>query len=99
MAEELSLNDFAACKGDTFQICPEGLAPLPAVLVEARSLGGQSERREPFSLLLRGPREPVLAQRIHRVEHERLGALDIFLVPVGLASEGEEGMLYEAVFN
>jgi uncharacterized protein DUF6916 len=34
--------------------------------------------------------------RIHRVEHEELGALDVFLVPIG---PDQAGMCYEAVFG
>ncbi|HZR02424.1 MAG TPA: hypothetical protein VFA81_04525 [Burkholderiales bacterium] len=52
--------------------------------------------REPFALLFRGPREPLLAQRIHRLENSELGALDIFLVPIG---PDDIGQRYEAVFN
>lgn len=53
-------------------------------------------RKQPFSVLFRGPRNVVLPQAIYRVEHERLGALEIFLVPIG--PDGQ-GMRYEAVFN
>jgi hypothetical protein len=48
--------------------------------------------RAPFSLVFRGGPTPPLPQRIHRVEHAELGALEIFLVPVGPDR-------YEAVFT
>jgi hypothetical protein len=53
-------------------------------------------RADPFSVFFRGPRSPVLPQGIYRLEHEKLGTLEIFLVPVG--PDGK-GMGYEAVFN
>jgi hypothetical protein len=37
-----------------------------------------------------------LAQKIHRLEHATLGALDIFIVPIG---PDRLGMLYEAIFS
>jgi hypothetical protein len=53
-------------------------------------------RKQPFSVLFRGPQNVVLPQAIYRVEHERLGPMEIFLVPIG--PDGQ-GMRYEAVFN
>lgn len=73
---------------------------LELELVEAKSLASGSpdpERREPFSLLFRGPAEPVLPQSIRRLEHAELGSLEFFLVPVG--PDGAGRMLYEAVFS
>lgn len=59
--------------------------------------------RTPFSVVFRGPLEPVMPQGIYHVEHEHLGMLDIFIVPIGPdtdAAPGEEpAMLYEAVFG
>jgi hypothetical protein len=52
--------------------------------------------REPFSIVFRGPLEPVLPQRIYRFEHEALGAFELFIVPIGT---DESGMQYEAVFG
>jgi hypothetical protein len=38
----------------------------------------------------------VLPQAIYQLEHDRMGTMDIFLVPIG--PDGQ-GMGYEAVFN
>jgi hypothetical protein len=48
--------------------------------------------RAPFSLVFTGGPEPPLPQRTYRVEHERLGAMEIFLVPIAPGR-------YEAVFT
>lgn len=54
-------------------------------------------KRDAFSLLFRGPRDPELQQSTYPIYHETLGGpLAIFLVPIGRA---ESGGLYEAVFN
>jgi hypothetical protein len=60
--------------------------------------------RTPFSVVFRGPLEPIMPQGIYHVEHEHLGALDIFIVPIGpdtdtTPGEGPTGMFYEAVFG
>ena len=49
-----------------------------------------------YPLVFRGPRDTLLPQRIYRFEHESIGDLDVFIVPIG---PDDEGMLYEAVFN
>jgi hypothetical protein len=52
--------------------------------------------REQFSLVFREPSGVVLPQMIYRVEHDELGAFELFLVPIG---PDAEGMRYEAVFT
>lgn len=55
-----------------------------------------SPRLEAFSLVFRGPARPYLPQQIHRLEHDKLGALSIFLTAI----EGDaDSISYEAVFN
>ena len=68
-------------------------------LVEVETVGErpfESSGRVPFSLVFRGPREPVLPQRIYRFENEALGDFELFIVPIG---PDESGMRYQAVFS
>ncbi|MGE0128796.1 MAG: hypothetical protein AB7U82_12015 [Blastocatellales bacterium] len=58
--------------------------------------GRSTPRQEQFSILFHGPSDIFLPQRIYQIEHDVLGCLDLFLVPVG---RQEDGFLYEAVFN
>ena len=55
-----------------------------------------SPQVENFSLLFYGPLQPVLPQCIYRLNHDALGSMEIFLVPLG---PDAESMQYEAVFN
>jgi hypothetical protein len=57
---------------------------------------GSAQGHVNFSLLFRGPRQPLLPQRIYPVEHDRLGRFDLFIVPV---KRDAQGLYYEAVFN
>jgi len=100
MLDGLTVEDFSRLLGRPFRLLAEGSASLELILVEARSLapgrGAAGPRREPFSLVFRGPVSPVLPQRIYPLENEALGRLEIFIVPI---EAGAEGVKYEAVFN
>src|SRR5260370_14651688 len=41
-----------------------------------------ADRHINFTLLFRGPLQPLLPQQIYPVEHDRLGRFDLFIVPV-----------------
>ncbi len=96
MLEKLRVEDFSARVGETFRLDPGDGGALDLELAEARGERGDSNHRQPFSLVFRGPTEPVLAQQVWRLEHVDLGVLEIFLVPIG--GDGT-GMRYEAVFS
>lgn len=51
---------------------------------------------ERFSLYFLGPGDFYLPQRVYRMEHDAMGALDIFIVPVGVQDKRYQ---YEAVFS
>jgi hypothetical protein len=69
-------------------------SPMPQQ-AKSGTAGGPAQT-EFFSLHFRGPVNPQLAQQIHRLEHERLGAFEIFLTPI---SADGQGTVYEAVFH
>lgn len=97
MLQDLTPASFEAHLGTPFRVHYGGESPLEVVLYEVkRHERHPGPRAEPFSAFFRGPRNSILPQRIYRVEHDRLGTLEIFLVPVG--PDGQ-GMGYEAVFN
>ncbi len=73
---------------------PDG-APVELRLTAA-ALRVDTERQHCFSLEFRGHRDLALEQGLYSVQHEGLGKLALFLVPVGI---DEEGRLYEALFN
>jgi hypothetical protein len=95
----LTHDRFAACVDQPFHVDPGHREPMELALVEVVTRGGfdpQKDRRQPFSVVFRGPNEPVLPQRIYTLQNETLGSLDLFLVPIG---PDDEGMRYEAVFT
>lgn len=97
MLQDLTHASFEEHLNTPFRVHFGGESPLEVVLFQVRlheAHGGP--RKQPFSLYFRGPRQPVLPQQIYLLEHDRMGTLEIFLVPIG--PDGQ-GMGYEAVFN
>ena len=81
--------------GDSFSIEAEGVTAVELASVEVKpSLAGAA--RAPFVLTFHGPADVLLPQSIYVLEHNKLGRLEIFLVPV---DQAENHVIYEAVFN
>jgi hypothetical protein len=102
MDENLTAETFTPRVGETFRITfPDGVLEL--TLVEVTPAAEEPARaaldaglRAPFSIVFRGPSEPILPQQMYPLEHEELGELEIFIVPIG---RDEQGVQYEAVFG
>jgi hypothetical protein len=107
---ELTLESFSERIGERFAaflIAEPGATEIPAtdpslpelVLAEAEpisSMVAPGGRRQAFSLVFRGPGDLILGQGMYRFENDRLGSLEIFIVP--LQPDGD-GARYEAVFT
>lgn len=99
--EKLTREAFAESLNTKFRIpvraedSTEAVSAVEIELVEVNDNGraGETER---FSLIFRGADDFFLPQRTYPVEHERLGAFHLFLVPVG---REPDGFRYEAIFN
>lgn len=98
MAQDLTAELFQPLIGSQFSMSTSGGPPFAVELIEVTLLEAhEGPRRQPFSLVFADPRKSVaLLQQTFRVEHEKLGGVDLFLVPIGPAPQG---MRYEAVFN
>ena len=93
MLETLNADTFAPRLGDRFAVEADGGGWVELDLVEVEELGAASDgRRAPFSLVFAGAEGPTLPQRIYRVEHDELGSIDLFLVPIAADR-------YQAVFS
>lgn len=98
------LEDFSPLVGTAFRLDLGERERMDLVLVETRDLGTVPRPQPPepgtrtraFSVHFRGPKTPVLPQKTYVLAHESLGALSIFIVPIG--PDGA-GMRYEAIFN
>lgn len=95
--ELLTLEHFAGCLNEVFHVSFSD-GEIDFTLVEATPLAMTmpGAARAPFSLVFRNPSIIVFPQMIYRMRHERAGAFEIFLVPIG---QDRDGSLYQAVFN
>ncbi len=91
----VSVATFEPHVGDAFAIAV-GPMRLDLVLESAAVAGEWPYGRQPFKLEFRGPADRSLAQATYRLTHATLGALEIFIVPVG---RDASGTLYEAIFT
>jgi hypothetical protein len=98
MSPDLTCESFEKHLGEKFRVVAEEVEGLELELIEASPIKTQQPgaTRPPFSLVFRGPAEPVMNQQIVPLEHDTMGRLDIFLVPIG---PDEQGMQYEAIFS
>lgn len=92
----LTCDDFAAHIGSIFRIEGEDQSYLPVTLIEATPGGTTGGVREPFSLVFRSAIEQALPQQLYALDHDALGPLDIFLVPLRRV---EGGVDYVATFG
>ena len=94
----LQSSDFSPYVGKDFTIRFSETLAAEAKLLEVIDLTAHpNQQRKPFSLLFETrQKNQHYPQAIYTVEHPDLGALAIFLVPVGFGSEGSQ---YEAVFS
>ena len=87
----LVFEDFADKVEQVFVISDQDVPAIPLTLVEAERLNAKQAMpgvRPPFSLTFLAKDPRVLPQRIYRVEHNGLGALEIFLVPTAKDAQG-----------
>ncbi len=99
MLDKLRSDDFQPLCGQTFFVQLDGVAPIGLELVSVSDLGAarQPDTRRPFSLRFLGPASnQYLLQGTYRLEHAQMGALDLFIVPLG-PRNGR--MQYEAIFT
>ncbi|MDE2463520.1 MAG: hypothetical protein KGO02_07400 [Alphaproteobacteria bacterium] len=99
MPDALTAATFSPFAGGVFvaHFGADGTYPLVLVeVVERASLGMPETLRAPFSLFFTGQGPHYLLQGTYRLSHDRLGDLDVFIVPVGRT---DDGFRYQAVFN
>ncbi|HEY1189380.1 MAG TPA: hypothetical protein VGE74_17130 [Gemmata sp.] len=101
MLDQLTATDFDALVGTAFTAeTPHESAALDLIEVtklrEPPARPGAPVRRAPFSLTFRTRTPKYIPQGVFALSHDRLGRIDVFMVPVGWEPGG---LLLEAVFN
>lgn len=96
MLDQIKHSDFENLDDKTFEIDFGEAGTLEATLEKTSgfSIAPAEGKRTPFSIFLRSAGPPI--QQTYSVRHEKLGTLELFLVPI---EENDEGVLFEAVFT
>jgi hypothetical protein len=97
MPATLTEAEFSKHVNTKFRVASE--QPIELELAEVKgylSKAHEQSGMERFSIFFNGPREPFLPQGVYALEHDLMGAFELFLVPLG---NNENGVRYEAVFN
>jgi hypothetical protein len=99
---ELSVDTFRPRIGDTFPLELEDGGEVELELVEVEEAGPEASRaaaaaglRQPFSILFRGPLDPLVPQGTYAVSQNEIGSFELFIVPIGQDARGTQ---YQAVF-
>ncbi len=87
--------DFDPYLNQTFTVHSEELGDQEVEMVELteKKYPGQ----ESFSMLFKGPKEPVMQQMTYKISHEKMGQLNLFLVPINYHKQ--DGMYYQSIIN
>ncbi len=95
MSELLHKVDFDPYVNQIFQVQPESADPVEMELIELteKEYPGQ----ESFSLIFRGPLEPVLPQRTYKLVHTEMGEIQLFMVPINY--HRQDAIFYQSIFN
>lgn len=99
MAEQPTAESFAEHLNTKFRVRAEAPRPVELELVEVKSynaLPTDQRDMERFSLYFYGPSDIFVPQATYTFDHERMGEVELFIVPIG---RDERGVRYEVVFN
>ena len=97
MSAQLTEQEFTKHLHTRFRVTGE--QPLELELTEVKgylSKAHEQSGMERFSAYFHGPGDRYLPQRVYTLEHDVMGAFELFLVPI---ARDEKGFRYEAVFN
>jgi hypothetical protein len=86
---------FAKNLNTKFQVVTDDADQVELELDEVSELK-QHKTHDQFAVVFRGPLNRFLGQGMHTLEHDKLGQLDLFIVPI---RQDSEGYYYEAIFN
>ena len=95
MDQDFTLQTFSEQLNTKFRLHYAPSKSADVELVKVKDLGSTPSHTQ-FSCIFVAPPEVPIFQSIFRLEHDRLGSFQLFLVPVGKDARGVE---FEAIFN
>jgi hypothetical protein len=95
--DELVADDFVLFVGKVFHPAGSDLDLALATIDKREFPGWETAARKPFSLILRGPRDPVLPEGLHRMSIADGPVLTLYVIPILTAARDHQD--YQIVFN
>lgn len=105
MSDELSRETFAGREGSVFHAQRAGDPGALNDEFEATDLelgavvDRSNELVDSFSCLFFGAKDRALGQRTYGLKHDKLGEIELFLVPIVNPNPDDERLCYEAAFS
>ena len=100
MLDQLTKESFENCKSNRFILEVGDGTKIPLVIKKVKHLRESPAEglRNQFAVVFKGGKD-VLPQQVYSLQNEELGALDVFLVPMGREDDKENGdVLYNCMF-
>jgi Domain of unknown function (DUF6916) len=97
MANLLTADDFAPHIGKIFRPAGQPHALTFVALERHEHHLAADAMREPFTLILRGPRDPLLAEGLYRFAVEDSPGFELYVIPIATGARGHQD--YQVVFN
>jgi hypothetical protein len=95
MSDLLEHHVFAGLLNTKFRVVVDSPDVVELELVEV-SENKVTSHQEYFTIIFSGAPDQFLGQGTRSLQHDKMGTIDLFLVPVG---KDESGIQYESVFN
>jgi hypothetical protein len=95
--DHLTAEDFRSFVGTVFRPHGTDLDLVLATIDQRQFPGWEAAARKPFSLILHGPRSPVLPEGLHRIAIEEGPVLSLYIIPILTAARDHQD--YQIVFN
>jgi hypothetical protein len=96
MLDRITVGDFDGIEPGALKLTIGDHQCEPKILEVKEHFPHALRSETPFTLTLATPLEWRFPQGVYTLEHPRLGALALFMVPIGPCAEG---MRFEIVFN
>ncbi len=95
--DQLTAEDFAPYIGKACRSAGVDLELNLAAIDRPEQPGWEAVSRKPFALILRGPRDPILAEGSHRLAIENGPTLVLYVIPIFTPSRDHQD--YQIIFN
>jgi hypothetical protein len=95
--EQLTADDFAPYIGKQFRPAQTEFALTLVTIDRWKFSGWGAAARQPFSLILRGPRHPVVKEGLYRIAIENGPNLSLYMIPIFTTAHHHQD--YQIVFN